>query len=132
LTHIRKISFGDNGDVFDGGSATRNFAHGLSRNQFLNSLIMYMYPTPSYAAAMIFQALESNSALEELMLGELSRYPQIIGQLIASLPRMKGLKRLYMRFEEWKSCWLHSYRHSIRIQVSSNALDLSWIYSLCT
>jgi hypothetical protein len=59
---------------------------------------------PSHAAAAIFRALESNTVLEEILIEGVPRRQRGIadGQLIESLPRMKGLKRLYVRAKTLK------------------------------
>jgi Leucine Rich repeat len=97
-THLRKIMLANDDGVFDDNAATLNFAHSLSRNQFLTLLRIFISSITSSTSRMIFQALESNTVLEEMHLGQFSNHQQCMAHLADSLPRMKGLKRLHL-------CW---------------------------
>lgn len=104
-TQIKTIDFGNNHRVFydddDSFDAVRvqHFCHVLSfRAKFVRTLYMNGVST---APAMIFQALEHNTVLEYLHMGRLGpatttdgRQQHGVDQLIDSLPRIKGLRRL--------------------------------------
>jgi Leucine Rich repeat len=95
-TRLQTIDFGYNHRVFDNENATQHFARFISRSGILKTLAVYnVLPLPAHAFASIFQALESNTVLEELSLGQLRE--QSIDQLIQSLPQMKNIKVLNCR-----------------------------------
>jgi hypothetical protein len=75
---------------------TRRFVQGLSQNEFLKSLDVELSgESGTTAAAMIFQALESNTTLEQFRASnnDFCRPGlEFVYQLIESLPRIKGLK----------------------------------------
>jgi Leucine Rich repeat len=97
-TQLQKVDFGANFDVFNDDDASTRFAQGLARSPFLTVLDIRLIRFPGSAFAKIFQALESNTVLEHLCLCAPSAGQQAT-QLIESLPRIKGLKRLSL--EHW-------------------------------
>jgi hypothetical protein len=101
-TRLKKIKFGAVGVDFNVKGVAKRFAHVLRRNKFLQSLEIDVRSLPGSAAAMMFRALEVNTTLEELLLGRLISFTQpecVVDQLIESLPRMKGIKRLAL--DDW-------------------------------
>jgi hypothetical protein len=98
---------------------TRRFARALSRSLVLKSIAMSTTHGP--AVATIFQALETNTVLEELHLVESAKNG--MNQLIQSLPRMKGLKVLDVHVQDFLHCiqdssFLHVYQHLTKMKSS--------------
>jgi hypothetical protein len=118
-TQVKKIKFGLNdGAVFNDkkGLAAQRLAHVLRENTCLQSLELDVRSLPSRAAVMLFQALEFNITLQELLFprlihftGEQSSSQQcvtvVVDQLVQSLPRMTGIQRLSL--DDWDFCLQH-------------------------
>jgi hypothetical protein len=100
-THLKSVSFGMEAPdrvVLDNETSQR-FARALSNNKFMKTL--YNCSTPSSPSIGVWRALESNSTLASL------RFPvamthQAVDQLAESLPKMKGIQRLYL--EDYAVC----------------------------
>jgi Ran GTPase-activating protein (RanGAP) involved in mRNA processing and transport len=110
-TEIKDINLGHNYGMFNERAATQRFAHALSQSQFVKTLNISFVDGSSaqaYAAAAttIFRALESNTVLEEMRIEQfdVGVGQQGMSQLIASVPRMKGLKRLHLNDRDLKLC----------------------------
>jgi Leucine Rich repeat len=95
-TQLTIAKFSHRSDLIGDVAAAQRFAHALSRNKCVQDLGYFgmHHSIAAAAACMIFQALESNTTLQSCRLGEFRDIPSCLDQLIASLPRMKGIKLL--------------------------------------
>jgi hypothetical protein len=132
-TQLKDISFDKNNRILGDDNATRHLGNALARNRWLQTLrIATLFDAATHGASPICQALESNTTLQHLVLGapfsfflEIAfermwhvRDRLVIDQLVESLPKMKGLKKLTF-LHGWENCirMLHFFRHSIRMHL---------------
>jgi hypothetical protein len=90
-TQLREIICGPIHGIINDIASARNFAGGLSRNQYLKTLVMRGAIVSSSVAVEIFQALGRNTTLENLALENIEHGDL---RLMETLPMIKGLKQL--------------------------------------
>ena len=102
-TQLIKIDFESNyWNLLDNEIGTQRFVDALARNKFLKVLrVCRIMPAPRQVAKVI-RVLERNTVLEELEL-KFDLGEEAHKQLMESLPKMRGIKKLIFHGQTWRA-----------------------------